>query len=185
MKPLRLTYRYAKAFLDLAIDEGKSKECYKDMSIILQACYQSRELRNFLKSPVIKTQKKKTILKEVFGDKITVISQKFVNIITTKKREALLQEIAKNVISLYKKHNQIESATVITAFPINEALREKIISFIQRDTNKKVDLQEVIKKSIIGGTIIQMNNKQLDASISRTMTELKQTFNQNLYIKDF
>ena len=74
---------------------------------------------------------------------------------------------------------------MITAFPLNENLREKIIAFVKKETNKKVDLQEVIKENIIGGAIIRMNDKQLDASISRTMNELKQTFNQNLYIKDF
>ena len=35
------------------------------------------------------------------------------------------------------------------------------------------------------GVIIRMGDKQLDTSISRTIKELKQTFNKNLYIKDF
>ncbi len=185
MKEHRLTYRYAKALLGLAIEENKVEDCYRDMSLISTICFESRELTNFLKSPIIKTTTKKTVLNEVFSRKITEISEKFINIITTKKREYLLPEIAKNVISLYKQHNNIESATVITAFPLDEALREQIISFVKKETSKKVDLEEVVKKSIIGGAIIRMNNKQLDASISRTMNELKQTFNQNLYIKDF
>ena len=185
MKGYRIAYRYAKALLGLAIEENKEVDCYKDMSFISSMCFESRELINFLKSPIIKTDKKKEVLNEIFNGKITEISEKFIHIITAKKRESLLPEIAKNVISLYKKHNNIESATVITAFPLNQNLREKIISVVKKETNKQVDLHEEIKESIIGGAIIRMNDKQLDESISRKMNELKQIFNQNLYIKDF
>ena len=44
---------------------------------------------------------------------------------------------------------------------------------------KKVD------EKIIGGAIIRMGDKQLDASVKKAIAELKQTFSKNLYIKDF
>ena len=47
---------------------------------------------------------------------------RFVNIITNKKRENLLEGIANSFITLYKAHKNIESATVTTAFPLEEKL---------------------------------------------------------------
>ena len=43
----------------------------------------------------------------------------------------------------------------------------------------------MVDKKIVGGVIIRMRDKQLDASISSSIKELKKMFNKNLYIKDF
>ena len=40
-------------------------------------------------------------------------------------------------------------------------------------------------KKIIGGAIISIGDKQLDASVSTKIKNLKQTFNKNLYLQDF
>ena len=37
----------------------------------------------------------------------------------------------------------------------------------------------------IGGAILRLGDKQLDASVARQIKDLKQSFNKNLYIKDF
>ena len=109
----------------------------------------------------------------------------FINIITTKKREPLLALIASSFITLYKAHNKIETATVITANPLDEALKYEVIEFIKKHGECNVELTEKVDSTIIGGTIIRMGDKQLDASVSKAISELRQIFNKNLYIQDF
>ena len=109
----------------------------------------------------------------------------FVQIIIFKKRESLLEEIAKSFIMLYKKHNRIETATITTAVSISEELKQRIITYIKTQTNSQVELTEIVDKNIIGGAIIRMEDKQIDASISTEIAELRQTFNKNLYVQDF
>ena len=46
-------------------------------------------------------------------------------------------------------------------------------------------MTELVNEDIIGGVIIKMGDKQLDASVTRKIKKLKKTFNKNLYIKDF
>ncbi len=50
---------------------------------------------------------------------------------------------------------------------------------------KQVELTEKIDENIIGGAIIRMGDKQIDASVRTSIHKLKQKFNKNLYIKDF
>jgi F-type H+-transporting ATPase subunit delta len=85
-----------------------------------------------LKSPIVKTDKKLKILEEIFGSKISKVTMSFINIITTKKREGLLALIASSFITLYKAHNKIETATVITATPLDEGLKVEVINFIKK-----------------------------------------------------
>ena len=47
------------------------------------------------------------------------------------------------------------------------------------------ELTEKVDEKLIGGAVIRMGDKQLDASVLRQINDLKQTFNKNLYIKDF
>ena len=51
--------------------------------------------------------------------------------------------------------------------------------------NKEVELTEEVDESIIGGAIIRIGDKQIDASLSSEISELRQMFNKNLYLQDF
>ena len=185
MKQPRVAIRYAKSLLQLGIEQNLLEELFRDMSLLKKTCFECKELALLLKSPIVKTDQKLKILEEIFTDKLGKISMMFINIITTKKRESLLAPIARSFISLYKAHKKIESATVTTATPLDEDLKNEVIKFIQKHGEQDVELTEVVDRAIIGGTIIRMGDKQLDASVSSAIFELKQKFNKNLYLQDF
>jgi F-type H+-transporting ATPase subunit delta len=68
---------------------------------------------------------------------------------------------------------------------LDETLRAEVINFIKKHGNDNVELTEKVDENIIGGAIIRMGDKQLDASVSKTISELRQSFNSNLYLQDF
>ena len=61
----KITYRYAKALLDLAISENLMDECLADMKLLEKVCKENSELVLLFKSPIINTDKKISIIKEV------------------------------------------------------------------------------------------------------------------------
>ena len=109
----------------------------------------------------------------------------FLEIITKKKRETLLSAISDSFISLYKTHNKIETAVVTTAYPLDESLKTEVLRFINKEITHKIELKETVDEKIIGGAIIRGGDKQLDASVSKAILELKNKFNKNLYIQDY
>ena len=185
MKQSRATIRYAKALLQLSIEQNILDTSYSDMLLLDAICSESKELSLLLKSPIVKTDHKLKIFHLIFNSKISKVSMMFVNIIIKKKRESLLAGIANNFIDLYKNQNNIVTAILTTAVPISEDLKNNVITYIKAETNNKVELTEVVDEKIIGGAIIRMGDKQLDASISSEISELRQIFNQNLYLQDF
>tara|TARA_B100001113_G_scaffold309467_1_gene272135 strand:- start:55 stop:612 length:558 start_codon:yes stop_codon:yes gene_type:complete len=185
MRNSRVTIRYAKALLQFSIEQNKLEGSYRDMLLLSSVCMENKDLSLLLKSPIIKTDQKIKIFNEIFESHIGRLSTLFVNIIMSKKRESLLEGIAKSFIEIYKQKNNIESATITTAVKISEELKGKVVSYIKSQTNNKVELNEIVDESIIGGAVITMGDKQLDASISSQISELRQTFNQNLYLQDF
>tara|TARA_B100001109_G_C18845073_1_gene466389 strand:- start:670 stop:1227 length:558 start_codon:yes stop_codon:yes gene_type:complete len=185
MRNARVTTRYAKALHGLAIENNSELDVYNDMQKLLITCSNNKELALFLKSPIIKTDKKLKILEHIFSKKISKISFLFLKIITQKKRESLLYDIASKFIEVYKKHNKIETASIITAQKLEPVLRENILKVLNNKLKEKIELNEVVDEKIIGGSIIRLGDKQLDSSVSSALKKLKHKFNKNLYIQDY
>ena len=185
MNHSKSSIRYAKALLQLSKEQKLLEQSYNDMLLVKSVCSASKDLILLLKSPIIKTDQKLKIINEIFGNKISELSMRFLNIITRKKREYLLLDISSSFILLYKKANNIVSATVTTATPLTNDLRSVVVDFIKSFDDKKVELTEHINEKIIGGAVIRIGDKQLDASISNDISELRQVFNKNLYKQDF
>jgi F-type H+-transporting ATPase subunit delta len=181
----KITKRYAKSLIELSIERDQLIECYNDLVLVNKVCSENNDFILMLNSPIIGTDKKLAIIKTIFTNKLSKLTLLFIEIITKKKRESLLSSIAKSFIELYKTHNKIISASVITSVPLDESLREKIILFVQKNTNFEVELEEKINKEIIGGSIINIGDYQLDNSVKAQLKNLKNSYNKNLYIKDF
>ena len=54
----RIGYRYAKSLFSLAQEEKIVNEVKEDMTLLRDTCQESKELRNFLQSPLISLSKK-------------------------------------------------------------------------------------------------------------------------------
>ena len=185
MAEKKLARRYAKSLLGLAGERGLMEDVFDDMSLVSRACAGSRELTVFLKNPMINSDKKDAVIRALFKDKLSKISFTFMEIITRKRRERYLEEIADEVISIYKAKKGISPARIITAKPINPLLRNEVTQFLSRRTKHQIELTESIDGDLIGGYILRWGDEQVDASISRKIRELRMSFKPNLYLKDF
>ena len=186
MKGSILSARYAKSLLGLAIEQNALDAVYTDMQAVKAACADSRDLALLLKSPVVKTDKKQSILKEVFGGMLGELSMAFINLLTDKRREYHLEGIASAFITQYKAHNNITTATVTSAVALSDDAREKLRGMVKQSyPGQEIELQEQIDASLIGGFVIRVADKQVDASIKHSLREMQMEFNKNPYVKDF
>ena len=184
MQGTRVAARYAKSFIGLTMEQGVFEEAHKDMQYVSEVCESNKDFVILLKSPVIKTDKKQAVLKQIFTGKLNKITDAYIQLITAKKREMYLAEIANEFINQYKEKKKILTAVVTTANGIDDVIRKKVMEFVKGVSTSDVVLQEKINKDIIGGFIIRVGDKQIDASIARKINRLKQTFKENPYIKE-
>jgi len=186
MRNTRAASRYAKSLLELAIERKELDAVYADIKLIADTCNASKELILMLDSPIIKSDKKQAVLKQLFASKIGETVLAFIGILTNKKREFLIDDIAKAFVLQYNIHQNICSAKIISAVPLTDKARKNILDAIQAiQIDKKVELVEEVNKDIIGGIIVRVGDRQVDASIQRKLIELKKNFSKNEYIADF
>ncbi len=181
----KVASRYAKSLLDLSIEKGSTEKIFADMKLVFTACKESHDLLVLLNSPIVKSDKKLAIFKEVFGSKIEKLTLDFLTIVIHKRREMYIMETAEAFIEQYKKYKNIITAVVTTAFGLDDELRKKVIEVVKNGANSEIELIEKVDKNLIGGFIIRVGDKQDDTSIARKLKSLYRTFNENPYIKEF
>jgi len=172
----RAALRYAKATLSLAKKQNIETIINKDMQLIENTIANSKELQSFFNNPVFKAEEKLKVINAVFGDKIDEITKNVIQLLLKSKRISLLPFVAKQYQNLYKKSQNVASAVVTTAVPLTDTLKEKILTKIKQETSQDVSLQNNVDTSIIGGYILQIGDKQIDASISGKLNNLSKKF---------
>ncbi|MBN2173154.1 MAG: ATP synthase F1 subunit delta [Bacteroidales bacterium] len=185
MKEIKVATRYAKALFDLALEKNILEQVFKDAGLIYDICESNRDFILFLRSPVIKENKKVTVLKNVFEKSIHELTLRFLLIITKNRREAIIQDIAEMFLELFREYKNIIKATVTTAVPIDKEIRDRMVKIMEEQTKASIELKEKVDESIIGGFIMHFDDKQYDASILRQIQNLEKEFDVNLYIKGF
>ena len=182
MKGNRAAIRYAKSLLDLANEKNMLEEINKDMHLIASTVGENRELELFLKSPIVKSDQKQKALDKIFIS-VSDMTKAFVRIITSKGREGILGLIAQKFIEQHKIYKGIISAELKSAIKLDAELKNKILALLNTE-NKPIEVTETVDKDLIGGFIVKVNDKQIDASIASRIAELKLEFSKNEYISE-
>ena len=130
-----------------------------------------------LKSPVIKADTKLSILKSIFKT-CSPLTIQFLEKVIDAKRENMMVEITLQFISFYNDIKGIAVASVTSAMPLGEASINKIKAYISEKINKnQINLTLKVDPKIIGGLVINYEDKLLDMSIKSELLKLKQSLN--------
>lgn len=179
----RLASRYAKSLIDLAIERGQLEAVYADMQWLHSTCKSSREFVNLLRSPIIKGETKQKIVQAIVGGRIGELSNAFIRLLISKARESNLPEITTAAINLYKQHHQIQTIQLTTASPASESLKSALVEQLKKSVGfAKVELEEKVDPSLIGGFVLQVGDRLVDASIAYDLRAIAKQFENNDFI---
>lgn len=181
----RLAGRYAKSLIDLATEQKSLDSVYKDMLYLQAVCKQSREFVTLMRSPIIVADKKNAILSAITSGKVSALTTAFNKLIVQKGRESILPEIISAYIEQYNAIKGIHKVTLTTAHPISDSLRAAIEQKVKTDTAlPTIELETVVKDELIGGFVLEFDNKLVDASILRDLKDIQKQFRSNIYIRN-
>ncbi|MBK5210672.1 MAG: ATP synthase F1 subunit delta [Flavobacteriaceae bacterium] len=176
MNGSKAAIRYAKAILSFAIEQQKEVEVNNDMLLVANTIQESKELQLLLNSPVLKTEVKKSALKEIFASKTSSLTIGLINLLIDNKRLPILGEVAKKYNVIYDSLKGIEVAKVTTAIPLTEELNQQVLRKVIEITGKQATIESIINPDIIGGFILRVGDIQYDASIANKLQVLKRQF---------
>ena len=173
MKVGKIAVRYARALFLSAREKGVLDAVRKDMELILTVVSDMVEVQSLLESPVVKTRKKTAILVSLFEGKVGDLSLDFIRLVTGNNREEYFPAISRHYIKLYKEEKGIKMASLETATPLTKELRQEMVSLITKAFKAEIELQEEVRKDLIGGFVLRVEDKQLDSSVKGKLERIK------------
>jgi F-type H+-transporting ATPase subunit delta len=175
MNNSKISVRYAKAFF-LSAREAKLLEKVVEDVKLLSFSFQVKGFREFLESPIIKASEKKKMVKEVFAKVITNLTNNFLDLIITNNRESYLEAIIRNFTALYREHNGIKGANLRVPFKVSDEYKKRFIAILEESFDAKIELEEIVDEELIGGFILKVDDKQLDASVKTSLGRIRKKF---------
>ncbi len=172
MNDSKISVRYAKALFQTASEQNHADEVMKDMQL-LQAGFETPRFKEILESPVIKISRKKKLIEEVFKPEVTRLTFDFLNLLLENKRESFLGAIIRNYLKAFRDQRGIKKADIIVASEISESTRKKFLDILEETFHSGIELEEIIRPSIIGGFILKVEDEQYDASIVSSLAKVK------------
>jgi F-type H+-transporting ATPase subunit delta len=174
MKGTKVAGRYAQAFLEIAEEQQKTDAVMSDMAYLVKTAAENREFELFLGNPIIKADKKITILEEIFNH-FEKVSLSFLTLIAKNGRESLLVEIAKEFASKVKTARGIVPITLTSAVALDAEVKAQIVKKLSAQVEGQLEIEERIDDKLIGGFVVRMGDTQIDASILRQFKELRKS----------
>jgi len=165
--------RYAKALLDLTLENGSVEAVEKDLIRFVQVVKESNDFRIFLNSPVVRDDKKIAIYQLVL-EGFNPTTMQFFILVTKNGREQLLPEIAAQFERQLMKNRGIVSGSIVSATPLTEKTKQEILDRIAPAFEGSLQLSESVDPSLLGGFVIRIEDKQIDASVANKLKELRQ-----------
>jgi F-type H+-transporting ATPase subunit delta len=168
---------YAEALFDVAREKGKLDSIRDDLAQFADAVAGDRDLQVFFFSPYFSTAEKVGGLKRAVSGADTELLN-FLELLIEKQRMTEVFRIRRALDELWKQENRRIEVTVTSAVELDPAVVEKVGEEIERQTGQKVELASRVDGEILGGIVLQVGNKVLDASIRARLEKLRKSVAQ-------
>lgn len=174
MKGTRAAVRYAKSFIQLTNEKGQMEEVLADVKMLSTLIDSSREFELLLGNPLVKMEQKRTIMNKIVDGKVESITKDFINFLISQKRESILKEVLNQFVGIYNEEHGIAKVSVTTANELDKNIKTTLLENLKTRFNySKIELEEKIDKTLLGGILLRIGDKQLDGSVRRQLNDIE------------
>lgn len=168
--------RYARAIFELGVETGTLAALVDQIRRFAAAYAESADLRSVLENPVVPLEQRQNILGELasrlgFGPS----ALNTVRYLASRRRLAVLPDIAKRLDSLSDEKQGVVRATVTSAAPLSEAFYQRLAEELAKLVGKKVVLDRREDPSLIAGVVTRIGDNTIDGSLRGRLDTLERT----------
>lgn len=167
--------RYARALLDVVIQESNPEQVEQELSAVADLYAGNQELQKALTSPAVSVTAKRGVVEALVSRaKLSPVLGKLMLMLADRNRLALLPELAASYRERLTEHRQIVRAEVSTAVPL---LPDQVTQFEQRlaaATGRRVTMTTRVDPSLIGGVVARVGGTVYDGSIATRLAKMRE-----------
>jgi F-type H+-transporting ATPase subunit delta len=171
--------RYAKALLDVAINESDPDRAEQELAAFVALVRSHPDLERTLANPVVSATDKRAVVQQLL-DRLapTTPTGKLILLLASRGRLALLPDL----LAVYRKrlmdHRNVLSAEVTTAMPLSPERAAQLQQRLAAATGRVVTMTTKVDASIIGGVVTRIGSTVFDGSVATQLAKVKDRLEQ-------
>jgi F-type H+-transporting ATPase subunit delta len=163
---------YGDALFDVAKEAGRLDEIHEQLGEFTDAVNESHDLQVFLFSPYFSsTEKREGIEKAVKGADDELMN--FLALLAEKHRMPAIKHIRRRLDKRWAEENKRLDVRLVSAVELDKKVVNSVGKEVERQTDRKVDLEAEVDPDILGGLVLRVGNMVLDASIRNKLERLR------------
>jgi F-type H+-transporting ATPase subunit delta len=172
MKEGILAQRYAKALFAVALERSLLDKVRSELHDFVARLEGDQELAEFMRSPENSRAVKHRLLEKAFRERYSDILFNFLVLVTDKGRSTLYADIHQAFNELYDRHHRKARALAITAAPMDKGDLNKLQTDLSKAMQLTLEIENRVDPAILGGLVLNVDGKILDASVKRQLDGL-------------
>jgi ATP synthase F1 delta subunit len=165
---------YARSLFEVAKEHGQLDEIREQLGEFADVLAEDRRLQVYFFSPYFSsTEKKDGITKVIEGGNEYFI--RFLQLLAEKHRLPVLFRIRRAYDAMWAKEQRLLEVSVTSAVELDEETVKGIGQKIEEQTGQRVKLTSAVDPDLIGGIVIQVGNKVLDASVRNRLERFRRS----------
>lgn len=166
--------RYALALFELARDANAIDTIDADLGRFEELMAQSADLTRLLRSPVFSAEAQLSAL-SVLLDKVEIkgLAANFLKLVASNRRLFGVRDMIKAFRILVARHRGEITAEVTVAEPLADRHLAALKDALKSVTGKNVELDVTVDPSIIGGLVVKVGSRMVDASLKTKLNAIK------------
>jgi F-type H+-transporting ATPase subunit delta len=165
--------RYATALADVALERREEREVQKELDQWASIIEANPQLKEVFANPTIIYDHKRKVLEELISrTRVRETTGSFLRVLLKNQRLSQLREVAARFGQVLDERAGMVAATVTTARPLPEELRNQLHETLTVATGRKVRLSFNTDEKIIGGVVARIGSTIFDGSVESHLERL-------------
>jgi F-type H+-transporting ATPase subunit delta len=163
--------RYAEAAFEIGRSDGTLDAWVRDLER-LRDQLADPDLRALVEHPAVAFGDKERVVRRVAGE-VTPEALNLVLLMIRRGRPGAIGAMVGHFAGLVRRHRGVSLAEVRTALPLDDAQRADIMARLHELTGDKIETNEVVDESLIGGITVRIGDRLYDASVRSRLERLR------------
>lgn len=163
---------YAEAILHVAEEKGQAEELLEELNGLVEYLDKNPELEQFFASPLIEEEPHAQAIEKAFRGRASDLLVDSLLVVNRKGRLSAVRAIAVAYRAALRELRGWMDVHVRTAVPLPAALREQLVQALAASTSRKPALIEHVDPSVLGGLVVEVEGRKIDASVASRLHHL-------------
>lgn len=163
--------RYAEAAFELATEADALDAWQRDLDALVDAL-RDPDLRALVEHPAVAYADKERVLRRV----VTGVGEQplaLVLLMVRRGRPGAIEAMVERFRELVRRGRGVALAEVRTALRLDDAQRDDLVARLAELTGQKIEINEVVDESLIGGITVRIGDRLYDASVRGRLERLR------------